>query len=88
MGYTNFKTSGQWITKLGYDANNPLVAMPIEGNGSSSTGVCDLNWNAAGNMIARVGGTWSDGLYCGFWSWNFNVASSLSGVAVGTRLLL
>src|SRR5574344_597749 len=36
VGYTNFETSGQWTTKLGYDANNPLVAMPIEGNGSSS----------------------------------------------------
>jgi hypothetical protein len=87
VGYTNFKTSGQWITKLGYDANNPLVAMPIEGNGSSSTGVCDLNWNAAGNMIALVGGHWNYGLSCGFWCWNCSGASSLSSVNVGARLL-
>ena len=79
LGYVNAKTSDSYIKKLGYDEKYPEVALPIEVEGSSTTGVCDNYWCAEGNKIAYVGGhfnnTWPK---AGFFAWYCNNVSSYS----------
>lgn len=87
IGYTNLKTTSVYTSKLGYDENNPEIALPIEANGSSGTGTCDYYWCAEGNRIAFVGGTFYYGAGDGFFCWSLNVASSVSSWFFGARLL-
>ncbi len=87
LGYINNKTSGSYITGLGYDPKHPLVGLPTDVDGSSNTYTCDYYWCNSGNRIARVGGAWPDGLSCGLWCWNLHYDSTYSGIYVGARLL-
>lgn len=87
LGYTNLQTSDVYISKLGYDENNPEIALPIEANGSSATGTCDYYWCNTGNKIAFVGGYFNHGAGGGFFSWSLNHASSGSSWYYGARLL-
>lgn len=87
IGYTNLKTTSVYPSKLGYDENNPEVALPTEENGSSGTGICDYYWSAEGNKIAFVGGTFSNGAFDGFFCWYLYNASSSSYWNYGARLL-
>ena len=52
LGYTNASGSNAYISKLGYDSANPMVALPVEVAGSSNTDVCDHYWQAEGDRIA------------------------------------
>ena len=87
IGYTNLQTSEVYTSKLGYDENNPEVALPIEANGSSGTGTCDYYWCGTGNKIAFVGGYFYYGAGDGFFCWHLNTASGTSGWNCGARLL-
>lgn len=87
IGYTNLQTSEVYTSKLGYDENNPEVALPIEANGSSGTGTCDYYWCGTGNKIAFVGGNFYDGASAGFFCWILGNASSNSAWNCGARLL-
>lgn len=87
IGYTNLKTTSVYTSKLGYDENNPEIALPIEANGSSGTGTCDYYWCAEGNRIAFVGGNFSIGAGDGFFFWSLSHASSASAWNYGARLL-
>lgn len=91
LGYVNSKTSEQYTKKLGYDSNNPLIQMPIEGGGSSNTYVSDYYWCTAeedAKRVAWVGGGWHSGLDCGLWYWACSSASSNTAVDRACRLLL
>ena len=91
LGYKNSTVSGQYTKKVGYDANNPLIQLPIESGGSSNTYLTDYYWCNVGNnsnRVAWVGGGWDNGLYCGFWYWRCIAASSTSSVDLACRLLL
>lgn len=88
LGYVNAKTSDSYIKKLGYDEKYPEVALPIEVEGSSTTGVCDNYWCAEGNKIACVGGYFNgNGAIAGLFCWHCNNASSYSIWGCGARLL-
>ena len=87
IGYTNLQTTEVYSSKLGYDENNPEVALPIEGNGSSGTGTCDRYYCNSGNRVAFVGGNFSNGSVDGFFFWSLNTASSTSYWNYGARLL-
>lgn len=87
IGYTNLQTTEVYSSKLGYDEDNPEIALPIEGNGSSGTGTCDRYYCNSGNRIAFVGGTFTSGSIAGFFCWNLLIASSYSNWAYGARLL-
>ncbi len=87
IGYTNLQSTDLFPSRLGYDENNPQIALPIEANGSSSTGICDKYWSSAGNRIAFAGGTFSIGASGGFFYWGLNAASSYSYWSSGARLL-
>ncbi len=70
LGYKNSTISGQYVKKVGYDANNPLIQLPVEGEGSSNTYMTDCYWCVAAADIGRVvwlGGARTDGAYCGLW---------------------
>jgi hypothetical protein len=86
IGYVNSNTSGN-TSKLGYDSNNPLVALPIEVNGTDSTGTSDYYYQNSGNRIAFIGGGLSHEVHAGLWLWHFADASSYSAVRLGARLI-
>lgn len=54
LGYTNLSTTDKYQSAVGYDANNPIIDFPTEGNGASNTYMTDYYWCAEGNRIARV----------------------------------
>ncbi len=87
IGYTNLETTSVYPSKLGYDENNPEVALPTEANGSSGTGTCDYYWCAEGNRIAFVGGIFSNGALDGFFCWYLSNGSGYSYWSCGARLL-
>lgn len=87
IGYTNLETTSVYPSKLGYDENNPEVALPTEANGSSGTGTCDYYWCAEGNRIAFVGGSFAHGASAGFFYWTLSYGSGNSHWACGARLL-
>lgn len=89
LGYTNSSGNDSYIKEVGYDANNPLVALPTVVGGSSSTYVCDNYWSSSGDKILYVGGNCSYyGSKCGLFASNCNNASSYSGWSCGARLLI
>ena len=75
VGYTTSNTNG-WVKELGYDNNNPLIGLATVVGGSESTYVTDYYWQNSGNRIARFGGYWGNGTYCGFWYWSLDNGSS------------
>ncbi|MBQ2937643.1 MAG: phage tail protein [Clostridia bacterium] len=87
VGYTNLLTKDVYPNRMGYDENNPEVALPIEAGGSSGTGICDYYYNAEGNRIAVVGGSFDRGAKAGLFYWNLSNASSHSSWNCGARLL-
>ena len=54
LGYINLSTTDKYQSAVGYDANNPIIDFPIEGNGASNTYMTDYYWCAEGNRIALV----------------------------------
>lgn len=65
LGYTNLSTTDKYQSAVGYDANNPIIDFPTEGNGASNTYMTDYYWCAEGNRIARV--RWFLGRWLGLW---------------------
>ena len=88
IGYTNSNATGTYATKLGYDANNSLIAFPIEASGGSSTTyMSDYYYSNSGNRIPLVGGYMHTGASAGLWSWNLYHGSGSTGYYIGSRLL-
>ena len=87
VGYTNSNNSNVYAKALGYDGNNPLIALTTETGGSDSTNMCDYYYSNSGNRIARVGGTYSNGAIAGLWYWVLGSASSYTYYTLGSRLL-
>lgn len=91
IGYVNSTVTGQYTKKVGYDANNPLIQLPIEGNGSSNTYMTDYYWcspEADAKRIVLVGGGWDYALNCGLWCFSCSNASSDTFTNCACRLLL
>ena len=84
ISYSIPTVNNAFSTKVGYDANNPLIAFPIEvGGGSKDTYLTDLYFVSNGNRIPMVGGSYAGGL----WDYNFNNAYTYYAVTLGSRLL-
>lgn len=87
IGYVNSKQEGYGKT-LGFDINNPLIQLPTEIGGGSSSGTSDYYWcSATGNRVARVGGYLTLGADCGLWFWVLSGASSGASWSCGARVL-
>lgn len=88
LSYANPNNEEGYIKVLGYDKNNPLIALPTVLGASTSTGYADYCYSKnAGNRVARVGGNFLSGAGDGFFSWTFFDGSSYSAWAFGARLL-
>ena len=87
LGYVNSSNSNSYAKELGYDENNPLIALTTETGGSSSTYMCDNYYSSTGNRVARVGGSYISGTAAGLWCWNLNYTSSITYYNFGARLL-
>jgi hypothetical protein len=88
IGYVNANSAANgFVSKLGYDLANPLVAFPIELNGSSSTGTSDEYWQYDENRIVLVGGDFTSTSSAGLWEWHFGATSGHNSFNVGARLI-
>lgn len=87
LGYVNANANG-YPKKLGFDINHPLIQLPEEIGGSTSTGTTDYYYqNTTGNLVARVGGYLYCGGLAGLWYWSLNNSSSVANWACGARVL-
>ena len=81
--------SNGYIDKLIYDGSNDFAMLPSSAGGASNTPVNSYMWQnvASTSMtVARLGGGWNDGSYCGGWCWSLSTASSNSSRNIGARL--
>ena len=85
VGYTNALENG-YVKQVGYDANNPLIMLPVAVGGSAITYMCDYYYQNTGNRIATVGGVWNTGANDGFY-WNLHNSSGYTNGVIGSRLL-
>ena len=87
LGYVNSKQEGYGKT-LGFDINHPLIQLPSEIGGSTTTGTSDYYWcSATGNRVARVGGYSINGAHDGLWFWYLSSSSSYATWTCGARVL-
>ena len=91
IGYVNAYNGNNnyngYVKTLGYDANHPLVSMPTELGGSSSTYMTDNYYISTGDRVARVGGYLGNGLGAGLWYWYLYNTSSNASWTFGARVL-
>ena len=76
LGYVNKSLGaaggGGFITKLGYDSNNPLIGLPTEVDTNNTdfnnpSGIKDGYGARPGEFMIVVGGPFADGNYVGLW---------------------
>ncbi len=92
LGYVNAKTADNWISKLGYDPNNSLIALPIETNKNSTpyltnSYITDSYGSNSGNRIALVGSSLNSGFTGGLFHLSVRDTSSVVYISRGSRLL-
>ena len=93
-GYDNYGTqlshsNGYW-SAVGYNEDYPEVFLPTASAGSDALPVGDYYWQNYtynGFLVARLGGRWDHGSYCGAWYLDVNNASSSRSRNFGGRLL-
>ncbi len=90
LGYKDAEAESGYIKELGYDEAHPLIAFPTKTNEtgtSSTTYMCDYNWNSVGNRSVRVGGHLNGGALAGLWSWTLSYPSGTANWSCGCRVL-
>lgn len=87
LSYINGNASG-YISEMGFDSDNPFAAFPtsIIGGGNNKY-YSDYYYQATGQRVAQVGGSWYSGSAAGLLYRGLSVASSSAGVSFGARLL-
>lgn len=93
-GYENYGTQlshqNGYQSAVGYSEKYPEVFLPTASAGSSSYPIGDYYWQNYtynGFLVARLGGLWYYGSYCGAWYLYVHNASSDRIRSVGGRLL-
>lgn len=87
LAFSAIKSSG-YISAFGIDESMAEVFIPTALGGSTNLPVGDYFWNSnTGWRVARLGGRWGGGSYCGAWCLYANYASSYRARSVGGRLL-
>ena len=96
LGYVNksFGDNGGsgWITKLGYDSNNPLIGLPTEIDTTNTdqytpSGIKDTYVATLGDKILVVGGAYNYSNNAGLWLFGASVDSDYAYNLVGSRLI-
>lgn len=88
-GFPLSKANG-YISKFGYSEEFDYLFLPTENTGASNLPVGDYfyqNYTYNGFMVARLGGSWTNGSPCGAWCLSVDVASSFRARSIGGRLL-
>ncbi|MEG0022453.1 MAG: hypothetical protein RR745_06275, partial [Bacilli bacterium] len=88
VGYKKLNAEG-WVTKMGYDPDNPFIQMPQELNGNVSTKYGDYYWmtTTTDKKTTLFGGFWADSTDAGISNFDLDYSSSVSAYFVGSRLL-
>ena len=91
LGYVNANSTG-WITKLGYDNNNPLIGLPTEIDTTNTdfnnpSGIKDVYDAELGNKILVVGGASADSSAAGLWLSGVGIGSGNANAYIGSRLV-
>ena len=86
LGYANSAADG-YVSAMGHDPNNPFAVFPAALGAGPSSYYADYYYQAAGQLVALVGGTWSSGAFAGASDWFLGGTSSLTSVGIGGRLL-
>jgi len=96
LGYVN-KSLGDnggsgWITKLGYDSNNPLIGLPTEIDTTNTdqytpSGIKDGYVAPLGDKILVVGGAYNYSNNAGLWLFFAGGGSDGDGSSFGSRLI-
>lgn len=88
LGYVNPNETEGYTKIMGFDKDNPLIALPTELGAGSTTGYCDYCVSKnSGNRVALVGGSFGSGANAGIFYWYFDYSSSNGNWSVGARLL-
>ena len=82
MGYVNEDANG-YVKYMGFDPANPMVEMPVD---VSSNLYKDYYYQASGQRIAFVGGSWLYGGSAGLWHWYLFNSSAVAYASIGGRL--
>jgi hypothetical protein len=86
LGYLNSNTDG-WAKTLGYDADNPAIALTTAPNGATNSYMCDYYNQNTGMRVLCVGGDFDTGGCVGLWRFSGVSLSSHAGIYFGARLL-
>ena len=76
-----------YISAFGWSEDCDFAFLPTETAGDDSKPVGDYYYQATGWRVARLGGSWNDGLSCGLCCWGLNLAASFRSRNVGGRLV-
>lgn len=87
LSYTNCSSTG-YISRLGYDADYPLAALPMAVNGSSDTYIPDYYYQGSDIYVACVGGRYSESDLAGLWYLYCYYSSSIAHSHIGARPLI
>ena len=90
LGYVNANSFG-WITKLGFDSNNPLIGLPTERDTTNTdqytpSGIKDAYLASSRDSSLIVGGAYGYGNLAGLWLSHVTLGSEAVG-SLGSRLI-
>lgn len=86
LAYPNGSADG-YVTAMGYDSAHPEAEFATAAGGSSNTYYSDYYYQTTGQRVARVGGGWAYGSYCGPGYWHLGDSAASAGVFIGGRLV-
>ncbi len=86
LKYVN-KNESNYVLEMGHDSINPYAEFPVSVGARGDSGYKDYYYQASGQRIAHVGGSWDGGASAGLSFWYLSHSSSSAGVYLGGRLL-
>ena len=87
LSYVNHTANG-YVSQMGFDSNNPEFNFPTSITGGAyNKYYADYYNQSTGERVARLGGSWLDGLGAGLSCWFLSGTSGGSSVFVGGRLV-
>ena len=88
LGYVNSNTNG-YITKLGYDSNNPLIGLPIAVQTEIGNSITDYYEQKTGNAVLITGGYYMSDDEAGMYSFkaDYIAGSTNNSSSTGSRLI-
>ena len=88
LGYVNSNING-YITKLGYDSNNPLIGLPIAVQTEIGNSITDYYEQKTGNAVLITGGNYDTSNKAGMYYFkaDYIAGSTNNSYSTGSRLI-